>query len=237
MTFTELLNFLNANAGGLSALFSGIVMIATIVYAVLTASLVKETRHMRELQTEPKIEVMASPREEFVNIITLRVKNIGLGSAYNITFELSGESSSEGEAKLINDFSKSQFLTKGLKYLGPQQELQSGFTQMTEDYEAKINSRLIIKVSYENSTGKSYIQNITIYFEEFRGYGTLGKPHLYSIAQSLEKIGTDINHLTTGFKKLKVDTYSEEDRLNQRRENEEFRQKFFNESNSIDQNI
>ena len=210
-------------------------MIATIVYAVLTASLVKETRHMRELQTEPKIEVIASPREEFVNIITLRIKNIGLGSAYNITFELSGESNSEGEAKLINDFSKSQFLTKGLKYLGPQQELQSGFTQMTEDCEAKINSRLIIKVSYENSTGKSYKQNITIYFEEFRGYGTLGKPHLYSMAQSLEKIENNINHIITGFKKLKVDTYSEEDRLNQKRENEESRLKFFNESNSTDQ--
>lgn len=235
MSFTEIISFLNTNSGGLSVLFSGIVMIATIVYAVLTASLVKETRHMRELQTEPKIEVIASPREEFVNIITLRIKNIGLGSAYNITFELSGESNSEGEAKLINDFSKSQFLTKGLKYLGPQQELQSGFTQMTEDCEAKINSRLIIKVSYENSTGKSYKQNITIYFEEFRGYGTLGKPHLYSMAQSLEKIENNINHIITGFKKLKVDTYSEEDRLNQKRENEESRLKFFNESNSTDQ--
>ncbi len=237
MTFTEFISFLNTNAGGLSTLFSGIVMIATIVYAVLTASLVRETRHMRELQTEPRIEVIASPREEFVNIITLRVKNIGLGSAYNVTFDLSGELNSEGEAKLINDFSKSQFLTKGLKYLGPQQELQSGFTQITEDFEAKINSRLIIKVSYENSIGRLYKQNITIFFEEFRGYGTLGKPHLYSIAQSLEKIEININHIITGFKKLKVDTYSEKDRLDQKRENEEFRQKLLNEINSTNQNI
>lgn len=237
MTFTEILTFLNANSGGLSALFSGIVMLATIVYAVLTASLVRETRHMRELQTEPIIEVIAYPREEYVNIITLRVKNIGLGSAYNVVFKLSGQSNSEAETKLINDFSKSQFLTKGLKYLGPRQELQSGFTQMTDDLEAKINSLLIIEVDYENSTGKSYKQSFKINFEEFRGYGTLGKPHLYSIAQSLEKIENNISHIISGFKKLNVDTYSGEDRLNQKRENEEFRQKFFNENNSTDQNI
>lgn len=198
-------------------------MIATIVYALLTARLVKETQHMRELQTEPKIEVIASPKEEFVNIISLRVKNIGLGSAYNITFDLSGESNSEAEIKLINDFSKSQFITKGLKYLGPQQELHSSFTSMFEDSESKISSRLLINVNYENSFGKLYKENVNIYFEEFRGYGTLGKPDLYSIAQSLEKIEKNFSHIITGFKKLKVDTYSENDRVQQNKDWEKYR--------------
>jgi hypothetical protein len=44
---------------------------------------------------------------------------------------------------------------------------------------------------------------------------------LYAIAKSLEKIEGNIGHLTTGFKRLRVDTYSEADRI---RESEEWEQ-------------
>ena len=106
MWFMQLINLLNNNSGALQALFAGIVMLATVVYAYLTAQLVAETKRMREVQTEPNIEITASPREEFVNIITLRIENIGLGPAYNIDFVLSGLSNSIGEGQLIEDFFK-----------------------------------------------------------------------------------------------------------------------------------
>jgi hypothetical protein len=221
MAVAEFLNFLNTNSGAFSTIFSGIVMLATVVYAVLTKSLVKETRHMRELQTEPRIEVIAFPKEEFVNIITLRVKNIGLGPAFDVCFHLEGESQTDGEKDLIQDFSRSQFLMTGLRYLGPGQELQTGFTQMTENYSGKIKARLVVEVAYNSTTGKSYKDKIPVCFEEFEGYGSLGKPHLYAIAQSLEKVEKSLDHLATGFKRLKVDTYSEKDRHKERQDLEE----------------
>lgn len=221
MTITDAVNFLNQNAGVLSTVFSGIVMLATVVYAILTASLVTETRRMREAQTEPTMEVTASPREEYVNIMTLRVKNIGLGPAYNLRFKLRGESQTSGENDLIEDFSRSQFLSKGLRYLGPGQELQSGYTQMTKNFAEKIKARLIVEVTYSSATGKSYTDAIPIHFEEFEGYGTIGTPHLYSIAKSLEKIERNIDHLTTRFRHLRVDTYSNEDRDREREEREQ----------------
>lgn len=221
MTITDAVNFLNQNAGVLSTVFSGIVMLATVVYATLTASLVKETRRMREAQTEPKMEVTASPREEFVNIITLHVKNIGLGPAYNLRFKLRGESHTPGENDLIGDFSRSQFLSKGLRYLGPGQELQSGYTQMAKNFAEKIKARLTVEVTYSGATGKSYTDEIPIHFEEFEGYGAIGTPHIYSIAKSLEKIERNIDHLTTGFRRLRVDTYSNEDRDREREELEQ----------------
>lgn len=216
MSVAEFFDLLNTNAGVLSTIFSGIVMLATVIYAILTYSLVKETRHMRELQTEPRIEVIACPKEEFVNIIALRVKNIGLGPAFDVCFRLEGESQTDGEKNLIQDFSRSQFLITGLRYLGPGQELQTGFTQMTENYSGKIKARLAVEVSYKSATGKSYKETIPVYFEEFEGYGTLGTPHMYSIAKSLEKIEKSLDHLSTGFKRLKVDTYSEKDRHRER---------------------
>ncbi|HEY8272027.1 MAG TPA: hypothetical protein VIG33_14140 [Pseudobdellovibrionaceae bacterium] len=221
MTIAEFLCFLNTNEGVFSTIFSGIVMLATVVYAFLTHSLVKETKHMRELQTKPKIEVIAFLKEEFVNIITLRVKNIGLGPALDVCFRLEGESQTDGEKELIQDFSRSQFLMTGLRYLGPGQELQTRYTEITENYSEKIKARLMIEVTYNSSAGKSYKDKIPVYFEEFEGYGTLGTPHLYAIAQSLEKIEKNLDHLATGFKRLKTDTYSEKDRRRERQDLEE----------------
>lgn len=218
-----MVDFLNQNAGVLSTIFSGIVMAATVVYAILTASLVVETRRMREAQTEPRIEITASPREEFVNIVTLRVKNIGLGPAYDVRFALRGESDTSGENELIGDFSKSQFLTKGLRYLGPGQELQSGFTQMTKNFTGKIKARLTVEVTYLSAARKSYKDTIPLYFEEFEGYGTIGTPHLYSIAKSLEKIERNVGQLASGFRHLRVDTYTSGDREREEAEWEEQR--------------
>ena len=213
MELTNLVTFLNQNAGVLSTIFSCIVMFATVVYAFLTASLVKETRRMREFQTEPRIEVTAHPpSEELFSIIILRVKNIGLGPAYDVEFKLSGELQSTGENELIQDFSKTQFLVKGLRYLGPGQEVRSGFTQMTQNYEEKIKSRLIVEASYNSATGKSYKDTIFVYFDEFEGYCKIGTPPLYAISNAMEKIEKNLSNLVTGRNKLQVDTFSENDR-------------------------
>lgn len=234
MTLAESINFLNQNAGALSTVFAGIVMLATVVYAVLTAYLVKETRQMREVQTEPRIEVTACPSPEFVSIITLQVRNIGLGPAYDVCFKLRGASGSAGENELIQDFSKSQFLQKGLRYLGPGQELRSRYTQMTQNYEGKIKARLVIDASYRSSAGKSFSHAIPVYFEEFEGYGTVGTPHLYAIAKAMEKIEKNIDHLATGFRRLRVDTYSQMDRSKETEEWEQYRQEVSKQNGTSD---
>lgn len=235
MAFTEtLIAFLNQNAGALSTLFSGVVMLATVFYAILTATLVKETRRMRESQTEPRIQVTACPREEFVSIISLHVKNIGLGPAYDVRFKLRAESENKGAGELIQDFSRSQFLKKGLQYLGPGQGLQSGFTDMTKNFEGKIKARLIIEVAYNGAFGKAYKDSIPVYFDEFEGFGTLGTPHLYSIAKSLEKMEQNINHLTSGFRRLSVDIYSDNDRRKEAADADRFRREALQRDNPTD---
>lgn len=233
MAVADIVTFLNQNAGVLSTAFSGIVMLATVVYAVLTASLVKETRRMREAQTEPRIEVAPCSLEEFVSIMTLRVKNIGLGPAYDVSFQLRGESQSAAENALIQEFSKSQFLAKGLKYLGPGQELRSHYTNLTQNYEDKIKSRLSVEITYHNAIGKSYRTTIPVYFEEFEGYGALGTPHLYSIAKSIEKIADGVKELTTGYKRLRVDTYSEQDRCAEAEERKQDRENARKQSEQV----
>lgn len=222
--FTEYIDYLNKNAGALSTVFAGVVMLATVISAILTIALVKETRKLREVQTEPQIEITACPNPQMVSIFTLVVKNIGLGPAYDVSFNLQGESQSVGESELIRDFSKSQFLQRGLKYLGPGQELKSRYTQMTEKYDEKIKARLEISVNYKNANGKSYNHIIPIYFEEFEGYGSIGTPPLFAISKAMDKIENNLSSFVTGFRRLNVDIHSQKDRDNDAEESEKFRQ-------------
>lgn len=164
-------------------LFTGIVAIATAVYAVLTWKLVSETRRMREAQTDPKIAAFFEPIEEFVNFGHLYIQNIGLGPAYDIAFSLRAEGSVAGAEMLIGDFSTAKFLERGVKYLGPGQKLRSGYTSFPEGYAEKIKAILLIEIRYRNASDRKHRDEYRIDFSEIEGLSRLGTPHLYSIAQ------------------------------------------------------
>lgn len=230
-----MLEFLNQNSGALTVIFTAVVTISTVVYAVLTAVLVAETRRMRHAQTEPKVEVVIKPREEWISLIHVYVRNIGLGPAYDISFNITAEKGVEGAQALIEDFTKANFFKTGLTYLGPGQEQVSDLSQMTEKYDQKIESVLVFDVLYRGATGKQYREKFRLDFSEFKGRSQIGKPHLYAIAQHLEKIQKDFHNIATGFKRIKADVYDSEDREQERKEWEEHRNELL--AKSKEQNI
>jgi hypothetical protein len=225
-----LLNYLNQNSGALTVIFTGVVSLSTVVYAVLTAKLVKETRRMRQAQTEPKIQVVIKPRDEWINIVHIYIRNIGLGPAYDISFNVSAEAGGEGAQALIDDFTKANFFLIGLKYLGPGQEIVPGYSQITKDFDQKIKSILVFTVQYRDATNNKYQETFRIDFSEFKGLKQLGKPHLYAIAQLLEKIQSDFHNLATGFNRIKADIYNSADREVEQKELEEHFNKLKEES-------
>ncbi|OQA92886.1 MAG: hypothetical protein BWY27_00147 [Bacteroidetes bacterium ADurb.Bin234] len=92
----------------LQIIFSGIVALSTVVYAVLTWRLVSETRKTREIQVTPDIHVFFEKSEADVHFVYIVLENFGYGIAYNTTFEI------------IKDFSVYDFEFERLenKYLG-----------------------------------------------------------------------------------------------------------------------
>lgn len=209
---TELLEFLNKNSGALTVLFTAVVTVATAVYAALTWILVKETRMMREVQTEPKLQVTVSSFDFAIHIVRLHVRNVGLGPALNVTFKPKVLAGGQSAEKLLAEFTDVNFFSVGLKHFGPGQERVSAYTQLTEDHDGKMASVLAIDVTYSSSTGKSYSDSLVVDMSELKGGYQLGKPHAYAIAQSLEKMQKDIHHLTTGFHRIKSNIYTSEDR-------------------------
>ena len=204
--------YLNSNSGALTVIFTAVVTISTVAYAILTWSLVSETKKMREVQTEPRIEITLKPLDYAINIVRLHVRNIGLGPAKNVKFTSNVASGGAGAEKLLGEFNKANFLKTGLKYFGPGHELHSGYTQITQDFDAKIASVFIYDIEYESVTGKKHSDQITIDVSELKGMNQLGKPNLYAIAQSIENIQKDFSHVVSGFKKIHADVYTSEDR-------------------------
>jgi hypothetical protein len=213
-----MLNFLNQNSGALIVIFTAVVTFSTVIYALLTAMLVTETRRMRQAQTEPKVQIIVKQWDQWINIVHICIRNIGLGPAYDISFNVSADAGGEGAEKLITDFTKANFFRIGLKYLGPGQELVPGYSQMTKDFEKKIESILVFTVQYQDATGKKYQESFRIDFSEFKGTTRIGKPHLYAIAENLEKIEKDISNIATGFKRIQVDIYNNDDRKEEQKE-------------------
>lgn len=200
------------NQGLATLIFSAVVALSTVIYAVLTALLVSETARMRRAQTEPRLSAYFKPVEEHVNFGHLYIENIGLGPAFDIKLTIDSRGSIEGCKKLLNDFLKMKSFERGANYLGPGQILRSRFTSMTEDYEEKIQAVLSIRLDYKCADGTKKAETFIVNFAELEGYGTFGTPSLYAIAQSIEKIQKDIHHLATGFYKPKVQTFNNEDR-------------------------
>lgn len=219
----NLITLLNENSGALTVVFTAVVTLATVVYAALTAILVAETRKLRQAQTEPRIEITVDALDFAVNIVRLCVRNIGEGPAKNVKFEPSVIDGGEVAENLLTEFLSPNFFKTGLRYFGPGQFRFSGYTQTNEDFEAKASSALCFKVSYESVTDKKYVEEIVVDMAELRGRYQLGKPNLYSIAKSMEKIQKDLHHITTGFKRIKVDSYDTDDREREDKEREEWR--------------
>jgi len=218
----KLIVFLNQNSGALTVVFTGFVTLATVVYAVLTAILVAETRKLRQAQTEPRIEITVDALDFAVHIVRLCVRNIGEGPAKNVKFEPTVIDGGEVAESLLEEFLSPNFFKTGLRYLGPSQYRFSGYTQTNKDFEGKASSVLCFKVMYESVTGKKYVEEIIVDMAELRGRYQLGKPNLYSIAKSMENIQRDLHHITTGFKRIKVDGYDSADREREKKAQEEW---------------
>jgi len=217
----EFIDFLNKNSGALNVVFTAVVTVATAVYAVLTWKLVTETRLMREVQTEPRLAVTLRPIDEAIHIVRLHFRNIGQGPAISVKFSPRVEIGNEVSPALLEEFTKPNFFTTGLSYFGPGQERVSMYTQLTQNHDAKLSTTLAFDVEYQSVTGKKYVDTLMVDMSEYKGTHQLGKPHLYAIAQSLEKLQKDVDRLVGG-KRVQADVFTEEDRARERLEHDEW---------------
>jgi len=179
-------------------LFSAIVTFSTLVGSCLTVLLLRETRKMRQAQTDPKIDMSYEVREEFIAHVDIVVRNIGLGGAYDLRFEAAPVTDDEETRALLAELFQINFLRSGLRYLSPGQATRSFFTNVSEDYRRKLNCAFKITARYRNDNGRDFEDEYCIDFSELIGLRRVGEPPLHKMAKSLEALQEDVHALAGG---------------------------------------
>jgi hypothetical protein len=127
---------------------------------ILTRSIVKETKRLREAQSEPKLSVTIKQCEEGFHLIDMVIENIGAGPAYNIQFVVKSVFA-DPKGMLLSDMN---IFRNGLSYLGPRECRQFFLANILEKdfFETKAANPLALDVTYFDTLNKKYTGSFQI---------------------------------------------------------------------------
>ncbi len=188
---------------------TAVIAIATFLYALLTFFIVKETIRLREIQTEPDVVVYLQVTDNEPYTLDIVAKNIGAGPALNVVWSF------DKRAPLIVDkktgLDKIKFLDR-VEFFPPGIEYRSllGGPNL---FQEPVSPPLDVSVTYTNRLNKIYSRSFRIDPQELFGRSWIDNNNIHEISRSLQNISRQVDHLTSGFHRLKVDTYSNTDRV------------------------
>lgn len=196
-------------ADNLILVFSGLVALSTIVYAMLTWKLVTETKRMREVQTEPWVSVHAELSDVGHGGLELVIRNEGQGPARNIRFEFQGDPNYfEGTVPL----DQLPVIKNGLPYLGPSQTFRFLLGWLFGDsFTRAVEAPWTFHTTYENQAGKPKTDTYLVDFSQFSSLIVGRGSPLYKIEKHLDTLQRDVHQLSTGFNKIRVVTQTKEE--------------------------
>jgi hypothetical protein len=183
-----------------SICIGAILAIATIVYARITARMLRETEKMREAQTEPYVFINVQPMERARRILNMVIQNIGPGPAYDLKFKI------EPDLKIRTGhyLSEINLIKQGFKYLAPNQRLECIVAHSIEEAEKKEKALYEVTVTYRNKGKKHYEETFVLDFTEYFGMLYSEFDPYKGIIDKLDAIRQDIDKVIDGGETSKV---------------------------------
>lgn len=158
----------------LTLVFSGIVAISTIVYAYLTAKLVKETREMRLLQITPDVQVYLEKADTNPHFVYCIIENFGYGKASDVKFTIIKDFKYYENERL--GLSKMGSFKHGLSSFYPKKRYKYYLTDLLTNFENKIENSIEIGVTYKDIHKQKYKRNFVLRIDEILGSGMMQNP-------------------------------------------------------------
>lgn len=187
-----IIEWIKSNDSLITLLFSLVVMISTVVYAILTKKLVNETIIMRRIQTDPKIMIDISPTEHQAYLFNFLIENIGKSAAVNITFRLIDEPDFKNNKKI----SQYSFIQKGIKAMSPNEKFKTFlFSTINEDITFTDNQFTII-VEYEDLNKRKYSENIIFDLEYLNDLKYVNSDPIHIISDNIKKIEKSLTKIS-----------------------------------------
>lgn len=189
----------------LQIIFSGVVATSTVVYAVLTWKLVKETELIRKFQIKPDVRIYFERGEANNNLLFIVVENQGFGTALNVKFQVL--KNLESYPRDYFDIDGKGVFKHGIVSFYPNQKHRYYILAVeSSNYNEVIEESLIIKTTYQDITRKKFECQFNLPVKETIGIGSsippdnyLGRIPFYlgRIDKSLKTLDNSVGELLT----------------------------------------
>lgn len=207
----------------LMVVFTGVVALSTVVYAVLTWKLVTETRTMRESQTDPRVSVRVESDHTGTLGYELVIQNEGQGVAKNVSFEFEGDPSYFRNSWLLNPppaVGDLPIIKNGLDYLESKQTYRFPLGTVSEgEFDRAVVSPWTFRTQYQSIHGKRRSDTYVVDFSQFLGT-VFEKNYLREMTGHMKAVRKDLHRMTEGHARVQVVTQTRE-AFEQRREEAE----------------
>lgn len=204
----DLIIWLNENNGFLLVILTAVYVIATIITVRKMAKSNEIAQNSMEIFAEfekdksrPTVVFKIEPTK--IILLEVNIKNIGVSTAYNIKVK------TDPEIRRFDGDEKIKFISEGIPSLPPGSEISTiigSFEEFTKAVSCKVVTGFI---EYERLDKKKYKEEFHIDLSLYEGTSKIREKGAHEIAKELEKIKTELSHLTSGFKKPLVRTISE----------------------------
>lgn len=209
------LEFLQRYNGALIAIFTFFLVAVTYRYVRISKWLVEENRILRKAGTEPELVAYLFPAKRYPSVINFVIANVGQGPARHIRVSLDAD---------LDDFAKHDVglhrakILEGMNILPQGEKLEMLLGPRPDLLKEPRLKPFGVRLDYEDLSGNSKCARFELDVQQFRGLTTVNNRPEHEMAEALKKIAKHMEHWSSGFKRLKVETITHAEEQKQREE-------------------
>jgi hypothetical protein len=189
--------------------------IATVFLWRVTRILAVETKRMADAAAQPQVVVNIVPNQWSIIHLDIVVENTGNATAFDIDviFDPPLENGKSDDKKKAIPFQK-------ISVLKPGQALQS-YLRGVDDYLSK-SFEVTVRWKLHPASDEYQTLAYTLNMKDYEGVVFLGDRNpMVRIAQEVKKMREDWQHIASGFRRIKVETFDTADRDEEQRDLED----------------
>lgn len=213
-----MIEFLNTNAGAVTALATVALLCVTGWYAFTTWALLNEAKQSRLLASEPRVVAYLRAHEVHSNIVQLCIANLSGAPAVGVSATI--EKTTAWPTRFDLEDSK---ILRDLSFLRPQEVVKLDLGFGPDLFNGDETAVFQITIRFSSADGRPFT-----FEDELKVESVIGPSwRIYSmddVARRLQEISDTLKSFT-GFKRLQVEVFNAEDREVEERQLDEMRER------------
>ncbi|RYF02783.1 MAG: hypothetical protein EOO77_32080 [Oxalobacteraceae bacterium] len=210
--------YLNQNAGAVTALATIALLLVTGWYAWTTRALLREAQQSRLMASEPRVVAYLRAHKVHSNIVQLCIANLSGAAAVGVSASV--DKVTEWPDRF--DFGDSKIL-RDLAFLRPNEVVKFDLGVGPDLFQNDEPAVFQAGIKFQSLDGRQFFFGNTLKVESVAGFASWRIYGIDDVARRLEEISKTLSGFT-GFKRLKVDSYSAADRSEEDRIRDERRE-------------